>query len=690
MAYDAAGRLTSQTDASGKIINTSYDADNRKTLVTWVASGSTVNLQTFTYDANSNELTAADYNGAYTMSYDALNRATVTKEPFGVVLTATYDAAGNRTTVQDSLGGTTTFVFDNLHNLTSEQFGGSGQTPLRIDLAYDPRNLVTTITRYSDLAGTTKIGSTLQGYDALGRLASQQDRNSSDANIANYTNTYDAASRMTSEQVNGAAPTTYTYDNTNELTNDGTTTYTYDLNGNRTMAGYTTGAGNQLVSQGAWSYSYDLNGNLISKTQSPSVDTWTNIYDHLNRLVGVQDRTNPGGTLLTAVTYVYDVMGNRIEEDTWTSGSGGTTARFAYDGQNAFADLNGSNTLTMRRLYMNGVDQLFARIDSGGGASWYLTDHLGSVCGILNATGTSQATVTYDGFGNVASNSNNAATDRYLYTAREYDSATQLQYNRSRYYDAGAGRWISEDPLRFSAGDSNLTRYSKNNPINSTDPIGQMALGTFGLTTGDVHRGANGAYSWGAHFLPPARSNGFILQTITVYYSTIYSTGITEHDYEKFVEAWQVTNGKVTGGGVRHFVPGITEDCGDYDDYWSRDAIPSPASSVLAIGENVTGEAFYYRGMTLQDISTVHSGSSHGLGLKPDGAASSGIHQYSRDITLDNGRAYTQDLADLKANATYIGPPQQADTRYMDVWWYPQSTSTWVTSTTIPESTYYK
>jgi RHS repeat-associated protein len=431
-----------------------------------------VNLQTFTYDANSNKLTAADYNGAYTMSYDALNRATVTKEPFGVVLTATYDAAGNRTTVQDSLGGTTTFVFDNLHNLTSEQFGGSGQTPLRVDLAYDPRNLVTTITRYSDLAGTTKIGSTLQGYDAIGRLTSQQDRNSSDANIANYTNTYDAASRMTSEQVNGAAPTTYTYDNTNELTNDGTTTYTYDLNGNRTMAGYTTGAGNQLVSQGAWSYSYDLNGNLISKTQSPSVDTWTNIYDHLNRLVGVQDRTNPGGTLLTAVTYVYDVMGNRIEEDTWTSGGGGTTARFAYDGQNAFADLNGSNTLTMRRLYLNGVDQLFARIDSGGSASWYLTDHQGSVRGIVSAAGSSQATVVYDGFGNVASNSNSAATDRYLYTAREYDSATFLQYNRARFYDSIIGRWTAQDPIQFRAGDTNLYRYSQNSPTTFVDPTG--------------------------------------------------------------------------------------------------------------------------------------------------------------------------------------------------------------------------
>jgi YD repeat-containing protein len=46
-----------------------------------------------------------DVNGAYTMSYDTLNRATVTMEPFGQTLTATYDAASNRTQLQDSQGG---------------------------------------------------------------------------------------------------------------------------------------------------------------------------------------------------------------------------------------------------------------------------------------------------------------------------------------------------------------------------------------------------------------------------------------------------------------------------------------------------------------------------------------------------------------------------------------------------------
>jgi RHS repeat-associated protein len=62
--------------------------------------------------------------------------------------------------------------------------------------------------------------------------------------------------------------------------------------------------------------------------------------------------------------------------------------------------------------------------------------------------------------------------DRYGYTARERDLETQLQYNRARYYDPASGRWITQDPLGFDAGDSNLYRYVNNQPVEKTDPTG--------------------------------------------------------------------------------------------------------------------------------------------------------------------------------------------------------------------------
>jgi len=70
---------------------------------------------------------------------------------------------------------------------------------------------------------------------------------------------------------------------------------------------------------------------------------------------------------------IYDAFGNRLEKDVWTQASGTTTvSRFAYDGQNVWADVNGSNALQTRYLRGDMVDQLFARVVSAGTAAWYL------------------------------------------------------------------------------------------------------------------------------------------------------------------------------------------------------------------------------------------------------------------------------------------------------------------------------
>jgi RHS repeat-associated protein len=58
------------------------------------------------------------------------------------------------------------------------------------------------------------------------------------------------------------------------------------------------------------------------------------------------------------------------------------------------------------------------------------------------------------------------------YTGRMFDTATGLQNNLNRWYDAKAGRWISEDPISFAAGDANIYRYVGNGPTNWADPDG--------------------------------------------------------------------------------------------------------------------------------------------------------------------------------------------------------------------------
>jgi len=134
-------------------------------------------------------------------------------------------------------------------------------------------------------------------------------------------------------------------------------------------------------------------------------------------------------------------------------------------------DVEGSSNLQTRCLRGDVVDQIFAR-QSSTGTAWLLTDRLGSVVDVTDGSGVLQDTIVYDAFGNVLSQTNSSETGRYQWTGRESDPTTMLQYNRGRYYDSSTGRWISQDPLGFDPGDSNLYRYANNNYTTDFDPSG--------------------------------------------------------------------------------------------------------------------------------------------------------------------------------------------------------------------------
>jgi hypothetical protein len=66
-------------------------------------------------------------------------------------------------------------VFDSANNLVTQLFGGTSQTPMRVDLTYNPDNQIASLTRYSNLAGTTNVAFTSFAYDATCRLAPHRD-----------------------------------------------------------------------------------------------------------------------------------------------------------------------------------------------------------------------------------------------------------------------------------------------------------------------------------------------------------------------------------------------------------------------------------------------------------------------------------------------------------------------------------
>ncbi|GIW95453.1 MAG: hypothetical protein KatS3mg110_3494 [Pirellulaceae bacterium] len=82
----------------------------------------------------------------------------------------------------------------------------------------------------------------------------------------------------------------------------------------------------------------------------------------------------------------------------------------------------------------------------------------------------------YEAFGRITSETNAAVDFLFAFTGRERDEESGLFYYRARYYDPAVGRFISEDPLGFAAGDGNLARYVRNAPSALSDPLGQEGL----------------------------------------------------------------------------------------------------------------------------------------------------------------------------------------------------------------------
>jgi RHS repeat-associated protein len=155
---------------------------------------------------------------------------------------------------------------------------------------------------------------------------------------------------------------------------------------------------------------------------------------------------------------------------------GGTQTWTVYDGLNTYADFSGAGTLQERYLNGAAVDALLARTDSGGTSAWYLADRLGSVRDVVSSSGVSTFHTGYDGFGNAVSQTGTGG-DRFMFTGREFDATPSAYFFRARYYDAGAGRFLSRDPIGAADSDPDLFRYARNDPINWTDRLGLESSG---------------------------------------------------------------------------------------------------------------------------------------------------------------------------------------------------------------------
>jgi RHS repeat-associated protein len=249
---------------------------------------------------------------------------------------------------------------------------------------------------------------------------------------------------------------------------------------------------------------------ILFKPTGLDVARTTYEWDHQNRLTKVTNESAAfaatGAATLSprdTTTYAYDVLGRRaaVTYDLVGPADGGGDFRrvSVYDGSQVVWTETGTNReqmvsqgTTQAMLWAPGTDQLLAIQERLGGSGlikqpvWTLTDHLGTVKDYLAKAPTAGAesglllTRQYSTFGTPLSakqwvnvpTGGTSFTDingksGFFYVGQEYDASTGLQYSRARYYDPVSSEFISQDPLGFAGGDTNLYRRDGNQSVSA-------------------------------------------------------------------------------------------------------------------------------------------------------------------------------------------------------------------------------
>lgn len=449
-SYDENGNVLSVTDARSNVTNFEYD--NMDRLIT--RTDPLTHDDVYDYDENGNLIEITDREGQVTAyEYDALNRLTEVTYDDSSTTTYTYDLANRLTEVDDSVSGTITLEYDDLNRLTEET------TPEgTVTYTYDDAGRRSSMT----VTGQSAVNYT---YDNANRLT-QITKSTATVTIA-----YDNANRRSTLTLPNGVSAEYTFDAASQLTaltykyggsTIGDLSYTFDAARRRTAIGgsyartglpsavgsATYNAANEQTAFGSLTLSYDLNGNLTGD------GTNTYAWNARKQLSSIS-----GGV---SASFTYDGLGRRNSKTVSS-----TTTSYLHDRLNVVQELSGSTPTA--NMITGGLDEIFTRTDSSSTVS-FLADGIGSILGLTNSSGSVQTEYTYEPFGK-SSTSGTANGNTSQFTARENDG-TDLYYYRSRYYSPTLQRFLSQDPLGFGSGDTNLYAYVRNSPLNLVDPLG--------------------------------------------------------------------------------------------------------------------------------------------------------------------------------------------------------------------------
>jgi RHS repeat-associated protein len=261
----------------------------------------------------------------------------------------------------------------------------------------------------------------------------------------------------------------------------------------------------------------------------------------------------------------YDALGRCVKRtfnDT-------TTTYYFYDGDKPILEYNANNALVGFNLYGKSIDEIIQRGAYGTDNQWHWyflnQDHEGSVTYLTDSSGNVIEKYHYDVFGTPAfyngsgvQISASAYGNRFLFTGREYAGAYVYEY-RARVYHAAIGRFMSEDPKLFDAGDYNLFRYCHNDPIDFTAPMGLDITGTVTYDyDGDPHAYAvPGSGHIGHDHLANAMSQSGHLSRNVIAFKN--GKPITKNGYYVSKTSWRKNGHYVNANNVRYIALGTEQ-----------------------------------------------------------------------------------------------------------------------------------
>jgi RHS repeat-associated protein len=404
-----------------------------------------------------------------TYTYDSLNRRISETYADGATVTRQFDAAGRVITENDSVAGVFQNVWDVTGNLTQRTtpFGSTTYT----------RDAIFEVTS-RQVTGQNPVSYTFDPRRFVTKIGMG-------SNTIQFT--YDARGGVTGIARSNGVSSANVFDPVGNVTgvrhtNGGTALDTeaigYDPLNNVTSVSRTIGqalttpsatatydTAGRVTAFGSRTITSDNNGNRVADASAGGTTTYT--WDARNRLTAMQVPASGTAPALT-VSYLYDPQGNLIQRSVTTAGSGNVTSEYLLDEKSNVVYQGTVNGEQLNMLTGTRYDQQYGVVGSAGTIGFALHDYFGSVVGNTNQTGSLAGQNDYEPFGQTTQT---GTAYPFAYGAR-IQAVSNLYNFRARYYDPTTGSFISEDPAGLKA-DFNFYRYGYNNPLTFGDPLGE-------------------------------------------------------------------------------------------------------------------------------------------------------------------------------------------------------------------------